>query len=54
MAIRNFNPRAEKLVKKSEISFVDFIDNKIRLNSGSVIKLVPVMYKGTMRFAIPK
>lgn len=54
MTIRKFKPRAEKLVKKSDIKFVDFINKKIRLNNGSIIKLVPVMYKDTMRFAIPK
>lgn len=54
MSIRKFNTRAEKLLKKSEIRFVDFINNQIKLKNGKVVKLVPVMYRGHMRFAIPK
>lgn len=54
MTIRKFNTRAEKLLKKSEIRFVDFINNQIKLKNGKVVKLVPVMYRGHMRFAIPK
>lgn len=53
MSIRNFNPRAEKLLKKSEIRFVDFIHNKIYTKNG-IVKMVPVMYRGHMRFAISK
>lgn len=54
MALRSFNPRAEKLLKKSEIEFVDFIHNQIHTSKYGVVKLIPVMYRGHMRFAIPK
>jgi hypothetical protein len=52
MTLRNFNSRAEKLVKKSEIKFVDFTRNLVTLRDGSKIKFDPVMYRGEMRFAI--
>ena len=54
MSLRKFNSKAEKLVKKSEIKFVNFIDNRVTLKNGSVVNFTPVSYRGKMRLAISK
>lgn len=55
MSIRKFNPRgAERLLKKSEIKFVNFSRHYINLVNGQQVDMVPVMYRGHMRFAVPK
>lgn len=52
--LRKFNPRAEKLVKKSEISFVDFTTNTVTIKGVGKKDFDPVTYKGQMRLAISK
>ena len=55
MSIRKFNPRgAERLLKKSEIKCVNFCRHYINLTDGRQVDMIPVMYRGHMRFAIPK
>lgn len=54
MTLRNFNPRAEKLAKKSEIKFVDFTKNLVTIKGQGTVPFTPVMYKGHMRLAISK
>ena len=52
--MKKFNTKTQKLVPRSQIKFVNFCRNYINLHNGTQIPLVPVLYKGEMRFAIEK
>ena len=54
MTLRKFNPRVEKLVKKSEINFVDFTTNTVTIKGVGKKDFDPVMYRNKMRLAISK
>lgn len=52
--VRNFNPHTQKLVKESDIKFIDNPAHRITLVSGEKIPLIYVRFRGHIRCAIEK
>ena len=52
--VRNFNPHTQKLVKKSDIKFINNPAHHITLVSDEKIPLIYVRFRGKIRCAIEK
>ena len=52
--VKNFNSHTQKLIKKSDIKFIDNPAHRITLVSGEKVPLIYVRFRGTIRCAIEK
>ena len=52
--VKNFNTHTQKLIKKSDIKFIDNPTHRIFLVSGEIVPLIYVRFRGKIRCAVEK